>query len=153
MKMKQLIILSTILFAFFSCSIKKKPEFLSVKNIKVLESNSKHITFTANALFKNPNLIGGKLITDEIKIFVNDKEMGTISTENFKVPAKKEFSIPLKANILTKKLLNSSTLSNLIGSIFKNKTKVQYIGDIKYKILFFSNIYHVDETETLKIKL
>ena len=151
--MKRLIILSTILLTFFSCSVTEKPEFINIKNIKVLESNSKFITITADAIFINPNDIGGELKTDAIKVFVNDTEMASISTKNFEVPAKKEFSIPLQANIPTDSLFSNKSLGNLIGSLFSKKIKVQYKGDIKYKVFGFSHSYEVDQTEDIKIKL
>lgn len=152
-KIKMLIILSTILFVFFSCSVKEKPVFINVENIKVVESTSSHITFTADALFLNPNDIGGELKTDKIKVYVNDTEMATVSTKSFKVPAKKEFSIPLQANIPTDSIFSNKNLSGLIGSLFSKKIKVQYKGDIVYKVLGFSYTYNVDETEDVKIKL
>ncbi|GAA3625458.1 hypothetical protein [Flavivirga jejuensis] len=151
--MRNIIILSTILFIFFSCSVNEKPEFLYVKNIKVQESTSKHITFTADAFFVNKNDIGGELKTDEIKVFVNDNEMANISTKSFKVPAKKEFSIPLKVNIPTDSIFSDKNLSRLLGSLFNKKMKVQYKGDIIYKALGFSYTYNIDETENVKIKL
>ncbi len=150
--MKQLIILSTIVMTFFNCSVNEKPEFLGVENIKVLESNSKYVTITADALFLNPNNIGGELQTDEIKVFINDNEMGTISTKSFKVPAKKDFSIPLKANIPTDSIFSDKNLSGLLDSLFSKKIKVQYSGDIKYKVLGFSSTYTIDKTEDVKIK-
>ncbi|WP_052172585.1 LEA type 2 family protein [Psychroserpens jangbogonensis] len=150
--MKKLIILSTLVITFISCSVKEKPEFLRVENIKVLESTSKTITPTADALFMNPNDIGGELRTDGIKVIVNGNEMASVSTESFKVPAKKEFSIPLRADVPTDSLFSDKSLSGLLGSIFSKKLKVQYKGDIKYKVLGFSHTYAVDETEDVKIK-
>lgn len=138
---------------FFNCTVNKKPEFIGVENIKVLESTSKYITLTADALFVNPNDVGGELQTDEIKVIVNDNEMSTVSTDLFKVPAKKEFSIPLKANILTDSLFSNKSIGGLIGSLFSKKVKVQYKGDIKYKVFGFSYTYAVDKTEDIKIKL
>jgi hypothetical protein len=133
--------------------VNKKPEFIGVENIKVLESTSKYITITAEALFINPNDVGGEIQTDEIKIFVNENEMSTVSTELFEVPAKKEFSIPLKANIPTDSLFSNKSIGGLIGSLFSKKIKVQYKGDIKYKVFGFSSTYAVDKTEDIKIKL
>ncbi|WCO00527.1 LEA type 2 family protein [Psychroserpens ponticola] len=150
--MKKLIILSTLVFTFISCSVKEKPKFLRVENIKVLESTSKTITLTADALFMNPNDIGGELKTDGIKVIVNGNEMASVSTESFKVPAKKEFSIPLRADVPTDSLFSDKNLSGLLGSLFNKKMKVQYKGDIKYKVLGFSHTYTVDETEDVKIK-
>ncbi len=153
MKIKNFIILSTICLSFLSCSVKEKPEFLSVENIKVLESTSNYITVTADALFINPNDIGGELKTDEIKVFVNNNEMASVSTESFKVPAKKEFSIPLKAKIPTDSILSNKSIGGLISSLFNKQIKVQYKGDIKYKVLGFSYTYAIDKTENVKIKL
>lgn len=151
--MKKLIILSTLIITLVSCSVKEKPEFLRVENIKVLESTPKVLTLTADAFFKNPNDVGGELKTDQIKVFINDNEMATISTESFKVPPKKEFSIPLKALIPTDSLLSNNNLSGLLGSLFNKKMKVQYKGDIKYKVFGFSHTYTLDKTENVKIKL
>ena len=151
--MKRLIILSTIYISLFSCSVKEKPEFLSIENIDVVESTSKYVTITANAHFINPNDIGGNLKTEEIKVFVNDNQLATVSTESFKVPAKKEFSIPLKANIPTDSIFSNKNLGGLIGSLFSKKIKVQYKGDIIYKVFGFSYTYNIDKTEQVKIKL
>jgi hypothetical protein len=153
MKMKRLIILSTICITFLSCSVNEKPEFLRIENIKVLESTSKYITFTADALFINPNDIGGELKSDGIKVYVNDNEMATVTTESFKVPAKKDFTIPLKANIPTDSLFSNKNLGGLLSSLFSKKLKVQYKGSIKYNVLGFSYTYDIDKTEQVKIKL
>ena len=150
--MKRLIILSTISSLFFNCSVKEKPQFINVDNIKVLESTSKNITLTADAYFLNPNDIGGELKTDEIKVYVNDNEMASVSTKRFDVPAKKEFSIPLKASIPTDSIFSNKNLGSLLRSLFSKKIKVQYKGDIVYQVFGFSYRYNVDETETIKIE-
>ena len=81
MNLKRLIILSTIMMVFLSCAVKEKPEFIKVENIKVLESTSTYVTLTADALFLNPNDIGGELKTDGIKVLVNDNEMARCPCE------------------------------------------------------------------------
>ena len=151
--MKKLTILSTIVLTLVSCKVKEKPEFLRVANIKVIESTAESITLAADAFFLNPNDIGGELKSDGIKVFVNDNEMAIVSSESFKVPAKKEFSIPLKAKIPSDSILSGKNLGGLIGSLFSKNIKVQYKGDIKYKALGFTYTYEVDKTENIKIKL
>ena len=146
------VILLTIVLLVFGCKVKEKPEFVGVENIKVLESNSNYVTFSADAVFVNPNDIGGELRTDAIRVYVNDNEMASVSTESFKVPAKKEFTIPLKADISTDSILSNKNIGDLIGSLFTKRIKVQYKGDIKYKVLGFSHTYEVDKTENIKIK-
>ncbi|WP_034057846.1 LEA type 2 family protein [Lacinutrix jangbogonensis] len=151
--MKKLIILLTIIVCFFNCKVKEKPEFLRVENIEVTDSNSKFIVLTADAFFNNPNSVGGKLETEGITITVNDIEVATVSSEAFDVPAKKEFSIPLSANIPTNKVLNLNNLSGLLNSVLNKSMKVHYKGIIKYKVFGFSYEYTVDETENVKIKI
>jgi len=150
---KKVIILSTILLAYFSCTVKEKPEFLRVDNIKISESTSTFIVFTADAYFNNLNDIGGELKSDGIKIFINDDEMATVSTKSFKVPANKEFSIPLIANIAKDSIFSNKNIGTLIGSLFSKKVKVQYKGDIKYKGLGITYTYNINQSEELKIKL
>ncbi|QRM90920.1 hypothetical protein FG167_17265 [Lacinutrix sp. WUR7] len=150
--MKKFIILLTVTLTILSCSVKEKPEFLRVDNIKVDDSNSKFITLTADAYFLNKNDISGELKTDEIKVFVNNNQMATVTTESFKVPARKEFSIPLKANVPTDSIFSDKSLSGLLGSLLSQKMKVQYKGQIKYKVFGFSHTYDVDQTENVKIK-
>lgn len=151
--MKKFIMLSTIIVTFFSCTVNEKPEFLRVENIAVIESNSEYIILSADAFFTNPNDIGGTLKSEGIKVFINDTKMATISSEAFKVPAKKEFSIPLQTKIPSKKIFNLNNLGSFINSLLNKKVKVQYKGDIKYKVFGFSHIYSIDKTEEVKIKL
>ncbi len=151
--MKKFIMLSTIAIGLLSCSVNEKPEFLRIENIKIVESTSEHITLSADAFFLNPNDIGGELKSEGIKVFVNDEEMTTISSESFEVPAKEEFSIPLQANIPSKRILNTNTLESVFNSILNQKIKVQYLGVIEYKVLGFSHTYDIDRTEDVKIKL
>lgn len=150
--MRRFIILLTITIIFLRCTVKEKPVFLTVENIEVVESNAKVITLSGDALFINPNDIGGELKTDEIKIFVNDNEIGYVSAESFKVPVKKEFSIPITSSVPIDSLLSNKSLGGLIGSLFSKQVKVQYKGDIIYKTFGFSYRYHIDETENVNIK-
>ena len=151
--MKKLILLLLVTLVFKACKVNEKPEFLKVENIKVLESTAENITLTADALFNNPNDVGGELKTDEIKVLINDNEMAYVSSETFKVPAKKSFTIPLKAIISKDSLFSNKSIGGLIGSLFSKNITVQYKGDIKYKVFGFSHTYNVDRTENVKIKL
>lgn len=151
--MKKLIILSTILLTVLSCKVNEKPEFLRVENIDVVESNSEFVILSADAFFNNPNDVSGELKSEGIRVIVNDVEMAVVSSESFNVPAKKEFSIPLKANIPASKILNLNNLGGLINSLLNKKMTVQYVGDIKYKVFGFSHTYKIDKTEEVKIKL
>lgn len=151
--MRKLILLLTIIISVFACSVNEKPEFIGLTNIKVKDANSFTVQINADAMFENPNDIGGKLSTDRLKVYINNVEMATLSSEEFKVPAKKEFTIPLEVKIPTDSIISNKSIGGLLGSILTQKLKVQYKGDIKYKALGFSYTYEVDKTEEVKIKL
>lgn len=155
MKRKGVIFLVTVFF-LASCSVTKKPIFVNVDTIKIEDVTSEKVLISAFAHFKNPNDVGGKLETKGIKVLVNDVEMAEVKSEMFKVPARKEFAVPMLVEIPIKQLqkkLNKNFLENLIGTLLNQKMKVQFKGQIKYKVLGYSNYYDVDESEIVKIKL
>lgn len=153
--MKKFTILLLILLTT-SCAIKKKPEFIKIDGIELVEANSRTLTLKAEALFNNPNVVGGRLNTEGVNVFVNDMLMGIVSAEEFKVPAKNSFKIPLQIKINTKDLLSKDPngfLSGLLNSVLNKNLKVTYKGVIQFKALGFSYKYPIDKTETVKIKL
>lgn len=138
-----------------SCSIKKKPIFIKVDNLRLISVVSDTIRLNANAFFENPNDVGGKISTDEIKVIVNGADIAQVSSEEFKVPARSEFTIPLKVVIPTNKVYKNNKngiLGGLINSVLNKSIKVQFKGNLKYKFLGFSSVYNIDETQNLKIK-
>ena len=153
--MRKLILLLTLCMTFYNCSVKQKPLFIAIEDILLEDATSKTITLRANAIFENPNDGGGSLENDDISVYVNDVKMAQVSSENFKVPAKKEFTIPLKVKMSTDsilKLKGTDAIGSLLNSLLSQKIKVQYKGDLVYKTLGFSYRYPVDETEMVKIR-
>ncbi|MBT8273709.1 MAG: hypothetical protein KJO77_07880 [Bacteroidia bacterium] len=151
--MRKYLILLTFCLLCFHCSVSEKPDFLGVENIKVLEAHAEIITVSADAKFRNPNDIGGKLRADGIKVFINDVETATLTTEDFEVPSKDLFTIPLVVEVPTDSIFNRKSIGGLLGSLLSEKVKVQYKGSIKYKVFGFSHTYAIDQTEDVKIKL
>lgn len=154
--MKNLIYFVSIFLFISACSVKKKPIFIKVDDVKVVSVKVDTIRLVANAYFKNENVVGGKIATDEIKVIVNGTEMAKVSSEEFKVPANKEFAVPLNVMIPTKKVFENNKggiLGGLLNSVLNKSVKVQFKGDIKYKVLGFSNIYSINKTKDIKIKL
>jgi LEA14-like dessication related protein len=152
--MRKLILLLTVTTSILSCTVKEKPIFKGIELIEVVDSNSKAITLKATALFENPNDVGGNLKSDAISIYVNDIKLATLSSESFDVPARKEFTIPLKVAISTDSILKmrgTDAISFLINSLLQKKIKVQYKGELIYKTFGFSYSYPIDETEMVKL--
>lgn len=151
--MKKLIYLVAIVF-MVSCKVQEKPEFVKVSNVKVKSIGLDSVRIAADALFKNPNDVGGKLLTKGIKVSVNEESLATVSSSEFEVPARNEFTIPLVVAIPTKKILGdkSNLVLGLLNSIAKNEITVKYEGDITYKLLGFSYDYPLDYTQKIKLK-
>lgn len=137
----------------FNCSINEQPEFIGLENIKVLDSNIKNITISADAHFINPNNLGGRLKTDNLKVYINDSEVAKFVSKEFEVPKKKDFKIPLTVSIATDSIIDKKSIGGLLGSLISQKLEVQYKGEIKYKVLGYSSTYDVNETQNIKIKL
>lgn len=152
--MRKLILLLTLAISMMSCTVKEKPVFIGIEDIEVVDSNSKSITLTATALFENPNDVGGNLKSDDISIYVNDIKLAKLSSESFDVPARKEFTIPLKVDISTDSILKirgTEAIGSLLNSLINKKIKVQYKGELIYKTFGFSYTYPIDETEMVKL--
>ena len=139
-----------------SCTLKQKPEFIKVDAIEIVEANSKKITIKADALFNNPNSVKGRLNTEGVNVYVNDILMGFISAEEFKVPAKDNFKVPLQIEIDPVQLLNKDPngfLGGLLNSVMSRTLNVKYEGTINFKVMGFTYNYPISKTEIIKIKL
>ncbi|SHH77367.1 LEA type 2 family protein [Winogradskyella jejuensis] len=151
--MKRFILISAFFSLLFNCTVTEKPEFLGVENIKVLDSNIKTITLSADAKFLNPNDVGGTLKTDDLSVLINDTEVARFETKSFDVPSKKSFTIPLTVTVATDSIVDKKSIGGLLGSLISQRLKVQYKGEIDYKVFGYSSSYFVDKTQDVKIKL
>jgi len=153
--MKHNLYLLIILFILIGCSVTKQPVFIKVDNIKITSISSDTIRLKAEAFFENPNDVGGKISTDEIKVLANGIEVAQVSSEEFKVPVKKTFAIPLQAKVPVKKLLSTNkngVLGGLLNSFFKKKVTVRLKGNLEYVVFGFRKEFLVDKTKEVKIK-
>lgn len=151
--LKRIVFISLFFTLLFNCTVTEKPEFVRLENIKVINSTIKSTTLKADALFINPNDVGGVLKTDNLKVYINDTQVATVASDEFSVPSKKNFTIPLIVAVSTDSIVNKKSLGGLLGSLISQKLKVQYKGEIKYKVLGYSSTYTIDETQNVKIKL
>ncbi|WP_420573105.1 hypothetical protein [Kordia sp.] len=153
--MKKLVFIPLLLL-LISCAVKEKPLFVKVDNIKVLSSSLDNIVLTADAYFINQNDVGGSLESENIDVLIDNIPVAKMSSEKFDVPARKEFTIPLKVVIPTKDVLKNNDgglLGGILNSIINKKMNVQYKGIITYRKYGFSYDYEVDKTQEVKIKI
>jgi hypothetical protein len=136
-----------------SCAVNKKPVFIKVDNLEVVSIGSDTIRLKAVAFFKNPNDVGGSISSEGIRIVLNGAEIANVSSEEFEIPARETFEIPLNIVIPANKVIEnnkSSGIGGLMNSILNRSIKVQFKGDLTYKVLGFSNVYPIDKTEEIK---
>lgn len=150
--LKRVLMFSLFFTLLVSCSFTKKPEFVRLENIEVIDSNSKQITIRAEALFLNKNDVGGTLKTDDLKVYLNDLELASVISDEFDVPRKEKFTIPLTVKVATQSIMNDKNLGSLLGSLLTQSLQLHYKGAIKYKILGYSSTYTLDEIQDVKIK-
>lgn len=137
----------------FNCSVTENPEFVKLDNIQVVDSNSKNITLKADAFFLNKNDVGGTLKTDDLKVYINELEVASVMSDEFDVPKRENFTIPLTVNVPTDSIISDKNLGSLLGSLLSQSLKVHYKGEIKYRIMGYSSTYTVDEIQDVKLKL
>lgn len=138
-----------------SCSITKKPEFKQVNAITIEKLSLQNVTLNAEAVFENPNHIGGKLSLDDIHIIVNDIDMGTVSSATFDVPSKSEFTIPITGTFLLSKLYKDNQkglLENILNTVKAERIDVKYQGEITYHMGKLSYPYKINKSSTISLK-
>ena len=144
-----------LLFLTMTSCVNKEIEYQKVENLKVLSLTSKDITLSADAIFKNPNILGGKVFPEDIKVFIEDTEVTTVKSKEFKVPAVKEFSVPLEVTIPFDKIpgyKKGGILGVIMGGLSKTH-KVSFKGKLNYRVVGFKASYDINHTEELKLEL
>lgn len=153
--MKKLLLLLTICLCFTTCSIPKKPELSHIGYISVKHVDIQEITVTADAIFNNPNNLQGTLSIEDLHIFVDNVDVGTISSQKFDVPAKAEFTIPLEGSFSPSKIYKNNK-NNILGNILKiiqtDSLAIQYKGIIRYHLGDFSYPYKIDKLQKVRLK-
>ncbi len=83
----------------------------------------------ANAIFHNPNAMGGKLRRINVDIFVNGKKAASVNQElKTVIPANNDFTVPIEVKLAIKELGFMDTILGMIGG---KKFEVRYEGSLK----------------------
>jgi len=153
--MKKLLLLLTIFLFATGCSISKKPEFKYIDNLEVKNIGLQNITLKADAVFNNPNHLKGTLSVDDIHVFVDNIDVGVVSSKEFDVPSQSEFTIPLEGTFSLSKIYKKNK-NSLLGSVLKviqtDSILIRYKGNIRYHLGSFSYPYKIDKEKKLPLK-
>lgn len=149
-------LLFLLLFCTLSCSGPQEPVYKGFEGLKANTISTKRISLSGEAVYHNPNAIGGEVVSTDIEVIVNDVLAATIEQENsIPVPATAEFRLPLVCNISPKDIFESDrngTLGGIINAVLSQKVDVHYLGEIKMKIAGVTFTLPVDFEEEVPIK-
>jgi LEA14-like dessication related protein len=85
-----------------------------------------------------------------VKLFVNDEEMGVCQQElNQKIKSKSDFTVPIEVKFPPDKLYKN-LFQGLLGMLTKQEYEVRYVGEVKMKAYGVSFTVPVDEKKKVK---
>lgn len=142
-----LLLLGTTLF---SCKL-QDPEFKGIQNISISSVSDNEILLKGEGFFYNPNSIGLTLETVNVKLYLENEELGLCQQElNQKIDAKSDFTVPIEIKFPPDKLYKN-LLQNFFGMLTKKEYEVRYVGEVKAQKFGFSFKIPVDEKKKIKI--
>ena len=152
--MRYSILIITCLF-FIACSKPEPPVFLRMENVEVLDIRKSRVYVTANAVFNNPNPISGNLVGTDLKVIVNEVDMGTVGLDTTTViPVKSDFLVPINVDFPVNKVFENQKglLKGVLNALIDKKAKVQFKGTITLDFLKVQFDVPVDDEGELVIK-
>lgn len=151
--MKALInLLVTLIFTllFFSCKL-QDPEFKGIQNISIENISANEILVKGEGSFYNPNSIGITLETVNVKLYLEEEELGICEqTLNKKIEAKSDFTVPIEVKFPPEKLYKN-LLQNFFGLLSKKEYEVRYVGEVTAQKFGFSFKIPVNQRKKIKI--
>ncbi len=149
--MKKIIILILAAYLFNACNMIKAPEFKGIDKIDYKIKDNGKFYLIAQAKFHNPNLVGGKFKVENIQVYADDKPVGVLNSESYKVPSKKDFVIPLEIEFDKSFFSKKNNILDVLNTLINNKLKVKYKGIIRYVSHGLNVPYKIDYQQDVKI--
>lgn len=136
-----------------SCSNLKAPEYVGVADVNFSKVRNDSITIKAALKFNNPNKLGGRLFLEKMHAVVNDIDLGYLKNQELKVPAEKDFSVPLEIKLSYGQIFDSKKglLGSILSSILTNQVEVKFDGEATFKKLLITKTYPIKYAEKVKI--
>ena len=145
-----------LLVLCFGCSRPQEPIFKGVENLRATSISTKRITLQAEAVYHNPNTLGGQVVSTDIQVIANDIPAATIEQDSeIDIPATSEFRIPLTCNISPKDIYEndrSGALGGLLNAVLRKKIDVVYKGKILVRIAGFRYTLPIELEEEVVLK-
>lgn len=152
--MKKIFSCLLLVFVLCGCDIKKDVEFQRVKDVSVIEKSRKSITFLINLEFHNPNIVGGTFKAKDLEFFINDLALSQMQSDDFDVPAKENFIMPIKAKLDESTFKNRplKLITTIVDLAISKEVNVSVKGNLDYTIVGYSDDYFIDYSQKIDLK-
>ncbi len=150
------LLLLIISVLFLNCSGPKSPSFKKLENVEVTPNDQEHISLKADAIYHNPNPVGGMLTYSDITISIDGVEVSHIKQEHaIAVPQSQDFAVPILIDINGKKVLeeNKGFLKNTIKQFLTKKLELTYKGTVTIQVMNIEFDVPIDYTENVSFGL
>jgi LEA14-like dessication related protein len=129
----------------------KPDQDIELKRIRdVVVDASSDPLLKANAIFFNPNKVGGKIKKIKVDIFVNGKKAGSVDKDyKLTIPSQAEFTVPIEVKLAIKELGFMNTVLGMLGG---KKFDVRYEGFLKLNYRGIPIKVPVNYTDEVKIR-
>jgi LEA14-like dessication related protein len=154
--MRNISLLVISMLAVVGCSAPKTPDFKKMKNVRVSNVNGNVYSVAGDAIYNNPNSIGGNLVGMEMDISVDEIEVTHISqTKSAVIQPETDFSVPIVFDVDVQKVLgeNEGLLGGLLKKLVKDEIDITYKGHLEVEFLGTSFKVPVDYTEAVSVGL
>ncbi|MEZ5007466.1 MAG: LEA type 2 family protein [Chitinophagales bacterium] len=148
---KSIAIITLVFLVATSCQYKPKaPEFRTVENI-VPSYSAGDVNIKGDIIMFNPNAIGFDIVSTDIDVFINQKDVYNITElKAINAKSKSEFTIPLDITFPAEKVYKGF-LSSGLGLISSKSVTFKMEGDINYKVKGIPLTKRVEFSKELKI--
>jgi len=140
----------------YSCNQVKEPEFLRADKIKILKVNTDTLTLSCNSHFTNPNPVGGKLLSSDIDVTVDEQFLSKINQEHdISFGGNEEYSLPLIIKVPVKSLFEKkgSLFSKALKALINKSVEVRFTGTAKVEIAGIKFEVPIEKEQKVDIKL
>jgi len=152
--MKKFAYLISATLLIVGCSAPKAPDFKKVKNARVTKAQGKMYTVTADAVYNNPNSMGGNLVGMEMDITVDEVLVTHLSqTKSAVIQPETDFIVPITFDVDINKVIgeNKSFLKGMLDQLLKDEVEVNYKGHLKVQFLNQEFKVPVNYTESMSM--
>lgn len=108
------LLLATYILILPSCKAVKEPEFQGIENLRLSKLGLSESTLFLDIRYNNPNNYGLKMKTAEGDAWIENNYLGHFNMDTLvKVPARGDFSLPVKLKVDMSKILKNSLIGLL----------------------------------------